>query len=376
MSLIYFDNAATSRIKPDEVYDAFNYFVKEIGVSPSRGSYGLAIDASRMLYKSRKTIMEFFGGTNPNNVVFTKNSTEAINLFLNGFLMKGDHVIISPYEHNAVLRPIHNLSLTKRINYSIINEADLYSDDLSDLDKYISNKTKLVAITLASNLTGQIVFSKRIAEYFNNKGIKVFVDSSQGGGKRLIDISKDNIDYLAFTGHKDLFGLPGVGGLCTKNELVIPPLIQGGTGIFGDSYINPETYPDGYEAGTLNMPAIWALKSGIDYILRNGEQIKVTEEKLMERLLGGLKNVKRVKVYNENYNRVPTLCFNIENKNSSEVVEILNEKEICTRGGIHCSILAHKTIGTDKIGAVRVSLNHFNNFNEIDAFLEVIERIR
>jgi len=320
--------------------------------------------------------MEFFGGTDPNNVVFTKNSTEAVNLFFNGFLEQGDHVIISPYEHNAVLRPLHNLSLTRGITYSILNEDDLYNEDVSCLNKYITNNTKLAAITLASNLTGQIVFSTKMAEYFSNKGIKVFVDSSQGAGKRLINISEDYIDYLAFTGHKDLFGLPGVGGLCTRNKLVITPLIQGGTGIFGDSYINPEAYPDAYEAGTLNMPAVWALKNGIDYILKNIEQIKIIEGKLMKRLLSGLKSVDGVKVYNENYNRVSTLCFNIENKNSNEVVEILSEKEICTRGGIHCAILAHKTIATEKIGAVRVSLNHFNIFDEIDIFVKEIEKIR
>ena len=144
--MIYFDNAATSRKKPEEIYDAFNYYLREIGTSPGRGSYSLAIQASRMLYQARKTVSSFFGGTNPNNVVFTKNSTEAINLFFNGFLTKGDHVLISPYEHNAVLRPLHYLKENGIIEYTILPEDVFYSEKNS-INNYINENTCLLAVT-------------------------------------------------------------------------------------------------------------------------------------------------------------------------------------------------------------------------------------
>ena len=252
--MIYFDNAATSRTKPEVVYDAFNHYIRDIAVSPGRGSYSLGITASRMLYQSRKTVSDFFGSSAPENVVFTKNSTEAINLFFNGFLKKGDHVLISCYEHNAVLRPLHSLKQDGVIDYTILPEYALYDDDC-DLKEFVKSNTKLAAITLASNLTGQIVFSSSLAERLKSYGLTVFVDASQGAGKKLLDMSCDSIDVLAFTGHKDLMGLPGVGGLCSVNDLRITPLIQGGTGIYGDSYVNPQAFPEAYEAGTLNMGA-------------------------------------------------------------------------------------------------------------------------
>ena len=210
--MIYFDNAATTKYKPEEVYSAFNFYVREIGTSPGRGSYRLAIEASRMLYKSRKTVSEFFGIDNPSNVVFTKNSTEAINLFLKGFLKKGDHVLISPYEHNAVLRPIQKMTDDGIVDYSVLPERAIY-DSKVDLKQFIKDNTALIAITLASNLTGQWVFNDSVSNRAHLLGIPVFVDASQGAGKHTINMKKNAIDFLAFTGHKDLLSLPGVGGL-------------------------------------------------------------------------------------------------------------------------------------------------------------------
>lgn len=373
--MIYFDNSATSRIKPEEVYDAFNYYVREIGVSPGRGSYGLGITASRMLYQSRKAVAKFFGIDNSNNVVFTKNSTEAINLFFNGYLNVGDHILISPFEHNAVLRPLHTLSNANVISYDVLPESVIYSNQ-NDLTKFIKPNTKLLVIMLASNLTGQIVFNGELAKIAHEHGIKVFVDASQGAGKKLINMREDGIDFLAFTGHKDMLGLPGIGGLCSVSELSIKPLIQGGTGIFGDSYVNPKSYPDAYEAGTLNMPAIWALKNAIEYLEANYQRINKTEEDLTSYCIQKLKVINGIQIYNLDKKRVSTFCFNIENVLSNTVVEELDKFGICVRGGIHCAILAHQSIGTVKTGAVRISLNYINTKSEIDYFVEKIEEIK
>lgn len=371
--MIYFDNAATSRLKPKEVLDAFNYYVTEVGTSPGRGSYGLAIQASRMLYQSRKTLSSFFGAKEPSNVVFTKNSTEAINLFLNGYLKKGDHVLISPYEHNAVLRPIQTLKNKGIIDYMVLPSDAI--DCPQAIASSIRPNTKLLTSTLASNLTGQIVFNKDMATIAHNNNVKVFVDASQGAGKRLINMTSDSVDFLAFTGHKDLLGLPGAGGLISKDEMKITPLIQGGTGIYGDSYINPEAYPDSYEAGTINMPAIWALKNAIDYIENNFDSLSNQENIILNRVLDGLDSIDRVVIYNRGARRVPTFCFNIADMSSSTVVENLSAKGICVRGGMHCAIKAHETIGTVETGAVRVSVNGFNTTEEADAFIQAIKEL-
>lgn len=372
--MIYFDNAATSRPKPDAVYDAFNCYVREIGTSPGRGSYKLAIQASRMLYQARKTAAAFFGTGEASNVIFTKNSTEAINLFLNGFLSQQDHVLISPFEHNAVLRPLHSLKQRGVIDYTVLPEQALYGGG-PGLEHYITPRTKLIALTLASNLTGQLVFSTRLAQQARRLGLTVFVDASQGGGKGLVRMDSDGINVLAFTGHKDLLALPGVGGLVTARELRIPPLIQGGTGIHGESYLNPEAYPDSYEAGTLNMPAIWSLKRSMEYLTEHREEIEAREQRLLRRLAQGLSGLERVVLYRPDRPRVPTVCFNVRGVLSSDVVKYLDEHDICVRGGIHCAILAHETLGTVETGAVRASLNFFNTEDEIDRFIRVIGAI-
>lgn len=373
--MIYFDNAATTRTKPREVIEAFNYYVTEIGTSPGRGSYSLGIQASRMLYQSRKTVAKFFGISNPGNVVFTKNSTEGINFFFIGYLKNGDHVIISPYEHNAVLRPLHKLKEQGIIDYTVLPEEAIY-DAEHHLEKYIRSNTSLIAITLASNLTGQIVFNTEISKIANKHNIKMFVDASQGAGKKLLNMQRDGIDVLAFTGHKDLMALPGVGGICSQDALNITPLIQGGTGIHGDEYTNPQSYPDSYEAGTLNMPAIWSLKVAIEIIEKNIEYASQYESDLLNRLIEGLQRDKNIILYNTDKLRVPTICFNIQGVPSSEVVSYLDKHGVCVRGGIHCAILAHKQIGTVETGAVRVSLNAYNTLEEVEKFIQIIGDIK
>lgn len=369
--MIYFDNAATSRVKPDAVYDAFNFYVHNIGASPGRGSYSLAVEASRMLYKTRKEAAIFFGAGDPSNVVFTKNSTEAINLFFYGYLKQGDHVLISPYEHNAVLRPLHFLKSKGLIDYTVLPEEAIYSPECH-LKRFIKENTCLVAVTLASNLTGQIVYNESFSRAARAEGVKVFVDASQGAGKMLVNMRNDQIDVLAFTGHKDLLAMPGVGGLVGLSQLEITPLIQGGTGIYGDSYVNPNAFPDSYEAGTLNMPAIWSLKASLEYIQAHIQEINQKESLLLEHLLIQMRSLDHVIMYNDNYPRVPTICFNIKGMASNDVVSYLDKHGICVRGGIHCAILAHETLGTVQTGAVRISLNAFNTEQEIDAFIKTI----
>lgn len=372
--MIYFDNAATTKYKPKEVMDAFAYYVTEIGVSPGRGSYSLGIEASRMLYKSRMTVAKYFGLDEP-NVVFTKNSTEAINLFFRGYLKKGDHVVISSYEHNAVLRPLEAMQQEGEIEYSVIDRKDLEGSSEFIIKKYFKSNTRLVVLTLASNLTGRVIFNKELFHAASGLGVESFVDASQGAGKVRLDMTSDEIDYLAFTGHKDLRGLPGVGGLCSRRELFFNPLIQGGTGVLGHEKVNPLVYPEGYEAGTLNMPAIWALKNAIDYTMDNFDCCKVYETKLTNYLVERLKEIDDIAIYDLEHNRVSTVGFNIKGYSSNEIVQILDKKGICTRGGIHCAILTHEALNTMDTGVVRVSLCEKNTVEEIDVLIETLKEI-
>lgn len=372
--MVYFDNAATTKYKPDLVYEAFLYYAKEIGVSPGRGSYSIGIEASRMLYKSRITVANYFGLNEP-NVVFTKNSTEAINLFFRGFLEQGDHIVISPYEHNAVLRPLESMKQEGLIQYSVVDIHDIELDPNLLIKKYFKENTKLLAFTLASNLTGRIIFNRDLFKAASLAGVKCFVDASQGAGKVRINMADDGIDYLAFTGHKDLMGLPGVGGLCSQDVLTIKPFVQGGTGVLGHEKTNPNVYPEGYEAGTLNMPAIWALKNAIDYVESNFEANKQYEMKLTSYLLIRLQEIIGITVYDADSSRVSTVAFNINGYSSNEVVKFLDKKNICTRGGIHCAILTHESLGTTDIGAVRVSLSEKNTIEDIEMLIDSLKEM-
>lgn len=373
--MIYFDNAATTKYKPESVYEAANFYLREVGVSPGRGSYGIGIEASRMLYKSRCAVGKYFGMSRPDKVIFTKNSTEAMNLFFNGFLQKGDHVIISCYEHNAVLRPLQKLKEQGIIDYSIIQRDDLNLSASDLFCKYARDNTRLLAITLASNLTGRIVFREDVFDLFYEKGIATFVDSSQGAGKINLSMKNQKIDFLAFTGHKDLMALPGVGGLCCESSEHIKPFVQGGTGIHGEEYTNPDIFPEGYEAGTLNMPAIWSIHTAIDYLKEHFNEISRTEKRLMTYLLDGLKKIDTVTVYDEEYSRVSTCSININGIASDKLVSLLDKNGVCVRGGIHCAILAHEAIGTVSTGTVRLSLNYLNTEQEIDAVLNILKNV-
>lgn len=372
--MVYLDNAATTKYKPEEVYKAFEYYVREIGVSPGRGSYQLGIEASRMLYKTRRVVAKYFGIDEP-NVIFTKNSTEAINMLFNGLLENGDHVIISCYEHNAILRPLHTLKEKGIIDYSIISREDLLLPPEEVYKKYVKTNTVLFATTLASNLTGRIIYNPSLIRYMKVNGISTFVDSSQGAGKIHLSMSDEEIDYIAFTGHKDLLGLPGVGGLVCRQKPSWKPLIQGGTGVLGDSYVNTNVFPEAYEAGTLNMPAIWSLNASLGWLKQNAERMIEHEKELMDYLVTELDGIANITIYDREYDRVGAVGINIKDKKSNEIVQLLDDNDICTRGGIHCAILAHEALGTKEIGVVRISIGWMNKKEDIDALIEVLKRV-
>lgn len=371
--MIYFDNGSTTKNKPEETYQGFTDYIREIGVSPGRGSYSLAIKASRMLYQTRMAVGSYFGLSN-GNVVFTKNSTEAINMLFQGILHKGDHVVITPYEHNAVLRPLHFLKEKGIITYSVIERKDLELPPAQIYEKYCHKNTTLYASTLASNLTGRILFQENLSSYLSQKGISTFLDASQGAGIIPLSMEEMSIDYLAFTGHKDLMALPGVGGLCFRNIPDFPPLLQGGTGVHSEEYTNPCIFPDGYEAGTLNMPAIWSLHESLFFVQKNKEVIKEKEEFLCRYLIQQLEQIPDIIIYDKGFSRIATVGINHKRLPSSQLNAFLNQQDICVRGGLHCALLPHNALNTLQKGMVRISLGYYNEKEEIDTFLSVLRQ--
>ena len=204
------------------------------------------------------------------------------------------------------------------------------------------------------------------------RGIITFIDSSQGAGKLEINMKEAQIDFLAFTGHKDLYGIPGVGGLCCESTAAFAPLIQGGTGIHGENYVNPDVFPEGYEAGTLNMPAIWALKAGIDYIKSHRRVIEEKELALTQYLIDNLAHIDGITLFDKEKERVSTCCFTHSAHSTDKIISLMDKEGMCARGGIHCAILAHESLGTAMTGTVRISLNFMNSFEEIDALINLI----
>ena len=377
---IYLDNAATSYPKPNQVAKSIYDFMVNNGTSSGRGSYKMAIKSDFLVYETRKLIGELFNFKNPKNVIFTSNVTESINLALRGILKKGDHVITSSLEHNAVWRTLKTLE--KEINIEITRVySDVYGYTSSaDVKNSIKENTKLIVFTHASNVLGTIQPIKEIGKIAKENNILFLVDTAQTAGVLNIDINENNIDLLAFTGHKSLFGPMGTGGLIVNTDYEINPLKARGTG--GDSKYEyqPEYYPNKLETGTLNVSGIVGLREAIKFINNETiDKIYKKEKKLISYALKKLQEVKNIKIYGPQNEEdiVGVISFNIDNISAEEVVYNLDMKHnIMVRAGLHCSPNAHELIGTKDIGTVRVGIGYFNKFDDIDKLIFALNDIQ
>lgn len=375
--MIYFDNAATSFPKPNTVasavFNAINSFA-----NPSRGSYSLALEASRVVYNTREKLAKLFNLNNPLNVAFTSNSTESLNIAINGSFMPGDHIITTEMEHNSVLRPIYALR-EKGLEVSIIKCDKLGNLNYSQIGDEIKSNTKAIICTHASNLTGNLVDIKRIGDICKGHNLLFILDASQTAGVFDIDMEADNIDILCFTGHKSLYGPQGTGGICLKENIIIRPLKSGGSGSNSYSTTHPNTMPDMLEAGTVNTHGIAGLLAGMEFIGETGtEKIREHELKLMWQFYNGIKNIESIKIYGDfnTYLRSPIVALNIGDYDSGDISEELADTyNIATRAGAHCAPLMHKALGTDKQGAVRFSFSYFNNSEEIEIAINAINEL-
>lgn len=376
--MIYFDNAATTWPKPEEVYKAMEDAMKNHGANPGRSGHSMALDAARLIYESRQHLADFFNAESPKNIVFSPNATDALNTAIKGVLKPGDHVITSSMEHNSVARPIFALARIG-VQWSIVR-CDLRGFiDPDDIRKAIKPTTRLIAVTHASNVTGTIMPIREIGEIARENGIPFLVDAAQTAGIIPIDVQKMNIDLLAFPGHKGLYGPQGTGGLYVREGIDIVPIKEGGTGSLSEQLEQPGMLPDRLESGTLNTPGIAGLLAGVRFIKQKGmENIRAHEKNLITRFLEGLENIKSVTVYGpkEPGSVCSVISLNIAGLNSSEAAHILDSRfHIEVRPGLHCSPLAHETVGTKDTGTIRFSFSVFNTEDDIKEALRALEMI-
>lgn len=376
--LIYFDNAATSFPKPEEVYRKVDHILRDVGGNPGRSGHRMAIAANRVILDSRDSIAKLFNIEDSSRIVFTSGATEALNLGIKGFLRPGDHVITSGVEHNAVARPLKAMEKKGVECTKVICSPEGFLDP-DDLRKAIRPNTRLMVINHASNVTGAINPVREIGAIARERGVKLLVDAAQTAGALPIHIERDNIDMLACAGHKSLFGLQGAGLLYVAPGVSLEPLKEGGTGSDSENDAMPETLPERFEVGTMNTPGIGGLGEGVEFILKEGvEKIRRHEVELTMRLIGGLSDIKNIKLYGpkDAERRMAVVSFNIEGKDPSDVGFVLDSSfGIMARVGLHCAVDAHRTIGTFPRGTVRLSPGYFNTTQEVDFVLDSIKRI-
>lgn len=374
--MVYFDNAATTAIKPREVYSEVLNIMRHMGGNAGRGGHRLSALASDKIYETRYKAAKLFNIKKPERICFTNNATTALNIGIKGILREGDEVLISSFEHNSVLRPVHSLK-QKGISYRVIS-SDPFGN-FEEVGKLFTDKTKLVVINHISNVTGNIAPIKDIGKIARSYGALFMVDASQSAGHRDIDVERDNIDILACAGHKGLFGPQGTGLIYFRDGIVPDSIIEGGTGSFSKYEFQPLEFPDRFEAGTLNAPGIGGLGKGIDFILKTGtENIEKKEKNLRNELIQGLMSVKKAEIIGCNSEKEygSVVAFNLKGMDCVNLSEYLDKNYgIMTRAGYHCSLLAHKTIGTLDSGCLRVSFSYFNTLKEVRYFINAIDKI-
>lgn len=375
--MIYLDNAATTLHKPQQVIDAVVHAMQSMG-NCARGTHEEALDAARTVYDARVRLASLFGCPRVDHVAFTANSTEALNMAINGLIDPGDHVISTDLEHNSVLRPLYRLEAEHGAELSFVPADKLGNVDYADFERLMKPNTRAVVCTNASNLTGTVLDIERIAKTAHSHGALVIVDASQTAGCWPIDMKKMGIDVLCFTGHKGLMGPQGTGGICVKEGIEIRPFKVGGSGVQSYSRTHPAEYPTRLEAGTLNGHGIAGLGAAAKFISETGvENIHAKERSLMLRFYEGVKNIEGVTVYGDfTKDKTAIVALNIRDYESGEVsYELSQGYGIATRPGAHCAPRMHKALGTTEVGAVRFSFSFYNTEEEVDEAVRAVAEL-
>lgn len=376
--MIYFDNSATTYPKPKEVLTKTYVAMQNLSFNSGRGGYAQSLAAAERIFEVREKIGSMFSFP-PENVVFTKNCTEALNIAIKGSVNRGDHIVISSLEHNSVSRVVQKLTDDGYAQYDV---ADFSYDDSETVRNFadkIKSNTTLVVCMHSSNAFGVGFPISKIGKLCREKGIRFIVDGAQGVGAADINAERDNIDILCAPGHKCLFGAMGTGFLAVRKGLDVKSFEEGGTGSASLSLKQPEFLPDRLEAGTLNNSGIISIGSGIDFINRVGrDKIYRHEMMIASYIYDALNNNPSVVLYTLSPRLsvdMPIISFNIAGKSSEQVAADLASKGICVRGGYHCTPLAHTHFGTIDSGTVRVSPGYFNTEAECYKFVNVVKNL-
>ncbi len=379
---IYLNNGATSWPKPECVARAMSEFLTRGGANLGRGSASSRdLETMGTVLECRERLAKFFGGyegASPVNVTFTSNVTESLNVVLKGFLRPGMRVVTTSMEHNAVVRPLRHLEKTG-VEVKIVSctsQGILKPDDLKGaLDE---RATDLVVMTHCSNVCGTVLDVEAVAKICRERGIPLVLDSAQTAGILPLNAEKLNLAALCFTGHKGLMGPQGIGGIVWNPRFAhrCEPLVEGGTGSFSHLQTQPEALPDKFESGTPNLPGIAGLNAALEFVSARGDKILKREFDLGCQLLDGLKKLPGVRLYGlpemVEGKRLPVFAVNFDGIDNGVLASELSDRGLETRSGLHCSPLAHKTLGSFPQGALRLSLGFFNTEREIDEALSIL----
>lgn len=383
---IYLDNAATSFPKPEVVRAEMSSFCRQSGVNPGRSGCDLGLRAEAMVFGARRKLTAFFNRSlvkkgvakDPNRLCFTPNATGSLNLIVNGTVNPGDHVVTTIIEHNSVIRPVNHACLRGAESTYVGTDAEGYVDP-DDIRKAIKSNTRLVIINHASNVIGVIQDITAIGAICKEHGVALAVDAAQTAGIIPIDMAESNISFLAFTGHKGLFGPTGIGGVCVADDAQIGLSLYGGTGVRSADPYHIEEWPHHLEAGTQNLGGIAGLSAAQDWLASKGiDNIYKHEIGLLRMLIDGLVEIEGVKIHGHTRSerRVAVCSFTIEGRDPAEVGTYLDvDYGILTRTGLECAPLIHKHIGTFPKGTVRFSIGPFNTAEHIEKAITAVREI-
>jgi len=394
--MIYLDNAATSFVKPPQVAQAVYDSFSRIG-NAGRGAHEPTLNASRMIFDTRKKLARLFNIPDLSRIAFTCNDTEALNIAVSGLVKAPGYgfpagcAVTSVCEHNSVLRPLFvkedagaHLSILSADEYGRISPGDLDSA-MEKNDIYLRSVSggsmipQVVVLAQASNLTGNTIDLRLFSGIVHRHGGIFVADAAQSAGEIPIDVQDMGVDVLCFTGHKALLGPQGTGGIYVREGLELPAFKSGGSGVASYDRHQPPQMPTVLEAGTLNGHGLAGLNAAVSFLLETGvENIYRKDHRLAQMFADKLRNIPGIKLYGDLVAqlRAPIVTLNIAGLGSGEVSDLLWEEHgICTRSGAHCAPLMHKSLGTAEQGAVRFSFSYFNTEEEVSAAAEAVRKI-
>lgn len=371
--MIYLDNSASSLIKPKSVQKAVMSALTEYTANPGRSGHKQALKTA-MAVENVRSIVSNHVGTSADNIIFTLNCTDALNLAILGSFQPDGHVICTVNEHNSVLRPLEHLrNCSPAFSYSVVDQSNKSGITWEDIEPHITEQTYLVICNHISNVNGDVANIEEIGKHLKEKNILFLVDGAQGGGHFVYDMNNMNISMLALAPHKGFYSPQGIGCLALNGNVKLEPIRFGGTGTNSLELIQPESSPERYESGTINTPAILGFGEGVKFVEENFKFIQEKMEDLTTYLHYELSKLP-LDIYTKTENTNGVFAFNIPNVDSTEVANYLNEKwGICVRSGYHCAPLKHKSLSTLDQGAVRVSLSFFNTYQEIEKLVFAIK---